>query len=314
MQDDSQSNDATAEELARFREEWKADLNQRLKRTEGTQKPSESTELTAAESIDVDATGTTVPKRPVKPVSPSASATSASGAARGPGFTTPLSPTQSKALDLYRRAVAHEQKSELDEALRLYRQAFRVYEDIARLYDRLEFQTHTIQVLDGTTFADLQRDHKLVPVPSTARLSQDLEKLHIKAAPSVEPSVTLPANHGVVTGTLASIMAPWASLELKFEPEIEKEPVPLQRLPDELMVHTLEFLDTTTLERFALVNRKARVLTLDSALWRYALVYRGISVLTHIALACKAFRAGDIHATSGYGRRRHRRAYQQIYG
>jgi F-box protein 9 len=251
--------------LARFREEWKADLNQRLKRAEDTYKHPQPTELTpVAEPSSSDATGPTVPKRTtVKPVSPTG-ADANTGPSRGPGFTIPLTPAQTKALDIYKRAIAHEQKSELDDALRLYRQAFRIHEDIARLYERIENQQFAAKPIDPATTTQLHRDHKLVPIYPVVRLTQDMEKLHV----STETAVSLPANHGIVTGTLTSIVASWGSLVLAFEPEDEKQPVHLQRLPDELLVHLLEYLDTTMLEQFALVNRKARILTLDAVLWR----------------------------------------------
>ncbi|KZT09989.1 uncharacterized protein LAESUDRAFT_711829 [Laetiporus sulphureus 93-53] len=66
---------------------------------------------------------------------------------------------------------------------------------------------------------------------------------------------------------LASILASWPQ-DLAFEPEDEKQATPLQRLPNELLVHILRCLNITTLERFALVNRKARVVSLDISIWR----------------------------------------------
>lgn len=56
---------------------------------------------------------------------------------------------------------------------------------------------------------------------------------------------------------------------LVFEPEDEKDGrPPINLIPDELLLKILRTLDYTTIERFATVSRKARVLCLDSAIWR----------------------------------------------
>lgn len=261
---------STAVELARFREQWKADLDMRRKRAGSTQAaPAPSGEIpttSISEAIKNDKTVTSHAKRPIQSVTPTA-VDAGAGSSRGPGLTAPLPPSASKALEIYRNAVAHEQCSELDDALRLYRQAFRIHEDVARLYERIESHSLHVKPIDSAAFAQAQRNQHKASV-DMVRLAHDMDRMHVSADASGSLAVTLPAHHGIVTGTLATIMAPWGALELKFEPEDEKQPVHLQTLPEELLVHVLEFLDTTSLERFALVNRKARVLTLDSALWR----------------------------------------------
>lgn len=252
-----QPNEATAEELARFRAEWKADLDSRLRNTEV---PSHST-TQAQQAPDPPSNREPVPK----PVVSHTAGDNTLTPSRGPGFTEPLLPQHAKALGLYRRAVTHEQRGELDEALRLYRQAFRLYEDVARLYERQEFQSLRGKPVDSSSTSHSQGVQKISS--DVSHVTQDLEKLHVSDF-AVGAAVTLPANHGIVTGTLASIMTPWESSVLVFEPEDEQQPVHLQSLPDELLVHILDFLDTSALERFALVDRKARVLALDSTLWR----------------------------------------------
>lgn len=261
VQDDSQTNEATAEELARFRAEWKADLNMRLKQAWGEDRepPQRADVLSSLVTITQDPASPTQPKRIVRPPYYPVGASHAPGPSRGPGITEPLHPTHAKALDIYRQAVAHEQRSEVDEALRLYKQAFRIHDDVARLYERLEFHSLQIKRVDGPRAA---------VDPAVASVANGLDKLHLSSDAAGGVAVTLPANHGVVTGTIANLIAKWTSDALKFEPEDETQPVHLQTLPDELLVHMLDYLDTMALERFALVNRKARVLTLDSTLWR----------------------------------------------
>ena len=72
----------------------------------------------------------------------------------------------------------------------------------------------------------------------------------------------------VIIGPLASLLATFAR-NLMFEPENEEEPVLLNKLPDELLVIIIVTLDTTSIERFARVCKKARILTLDPVIWMY---------------------------------------------
>jgi F-box protein 9 len=78
------------------------------------------------------------------------------------------------------------------------------------------------------------------------------------------------AGRGVVAGTLANLLDNFPE-DLVFEPEDEKNGVPLSSLPDEMLVLILRSLDPTAIERFAVVSRKARVVSLDSGIWRYAI-------------------------------------------
>ena len=55
---------------------------------------------------------------------------------------------------------------------------------------------------------------------------------------------------------------------LTFEREEETEPIHITGIPDEVLVYILRYLDHGTIERFASISRKARVLTLDSTIWR----------------------------------------------
>ena len=72
----------------------------------------------------------------------------------------------------------------------------------------------------------------------------------------------------ITTGHLASLLATFAQ-NLMFEPENGEEPVFLNRLPGELLVMIILTLDTTSIERFARVCKKARILTLDPVIWTY---------------------------------------------
>lgn len=191
----------------------------------------------------------------------------------------PLPPKLSKALEVYEQAVLHEQRSELDEALRLYRQAFRMDENVAKVYERLDY--HARVRTEGLP--------KPAPPPQSSGhvLGHSKQKSDSELTAAVQAFEKLDlgktsASFGVATGILAHLVAEWPS-NLTFDPEEETEPVHVRVLPDELLVHILQFLDVAALERFATVNRKARILTLDSAIWRC------VNMTIPICPACRLF-------------------------
>lgn len=224
------------------------------------------------------ATGTTPAKLPLEPkpvelqpptltaVSPTFPQTAPS--VSGPSVSKdpaslPLPLKLRKALKIYQQAVLHEQRSELDDALRLYRQAFRLDENVAKVYERFEFHARTRH--EGTAKPpDPVHAPKLPPSHAKRKsdggdeITEDFNKLTLGKPP--------PA-YGVATGTLAHIVASWPS-NTSFEPEDETKPVHIRVLPEEILVHVIQYLDVSALERFASVNRKTRILTLDSTTWR----------------------------------------------
>lgn len=266
MQDDP----SEREELARFREEWKAEVLRNRRGASSTSRPEQPSQptLQALPARIGAVEKTSVPLRtPVLPVDSTVAAPwpSVQPASKDPA-SLPLPPKLNKALEIYEQAVLHEQRSELDSALRLYRQAFRLDENVARVYDRLEYHAHTRsdashnprEAVHAATSAHVKRrsDAKI------ADITQDFNKLGL--APGTSPSA-----YGIATGTLAHLVASWPS-NVGFEPEDETEPVCIRILPEELLVHILQYLDTAALERFAAVNKKSRILTLDPTIWRYA--------------------------------------------
>lgn len=152
-----------------------------------------------------------------------------------------LGPRLQNALDYYRLAVDYEQQSKLDHALALYRKAFRLDPHVDRLYHR-----HTL---------------------ADDRLAQRIE--HETPA----PSSSTPQDVSFESAPISTIVEQLHQHEpLVFAPEDDKRPLPIASIPDELLVHTLLRLalqgDITSVERFAQVNRKLRLLTLDSTIWR----------------------------------------------
>ncbi|KAG8702649.1 hypothetical protein FRC09_004624 [Ceratobasidium sp. 395] len=141
------------------------------------------------------------------------------------------------------RVLEKEQRGELDTALDLYRRAFRLDPHVDRTY---HLHTTTSALTNLT----------LAPIHPKAGDSKPHTQIHI--------NVSATSTHSV--RTLIGNFPP--ASELAFAPEIEQEPVHLARVPDELLLHILKLGDIPTIERFALVCRRARVLTLDPDLWR----------------------------------------------
>ncbi|KAI0033924.1 hypothetical protein K488DRAFT_77582 [Vararia minispora EC-137] len=170
------------------------------------------------------------------------------------------SSTQRRALEIYRDAVRHEAASELDLALRLYRQAFKLDSDVDRTYMQAEGgKSHAKKPSD--THAR-RRSAGKVAVDGIAG-GMDAVKISTDVGAhqaDINIDLTLP-------GALANLVEKFPDA-LQFSPEVENESVPLKMLPDELLVLMLSYLEPSTIERFAIVSKKARVLTLDPGLWR----------------------------------------------
>lgn len=256
------------EELARFREEWKEEVRRKKqpavpleeppnpssdagpsshKRT-GSKDHSDTIRSISDQTRDLP-DSLTHKKRPPE-------------VASKPIDNFLLSPSQQAAIDVYRKAVAAEQKGQLDEAVTLYRIAFRKDPHVDKVYFTLEAQLRA-QHIGGTAPSNAP-----LPPPNAGveSLEEGLRSLAIKDA-SVSRQVKSLKDHGIVTGSLVSILDTWP-IDLHFEKEDEKEPIPVASLPDEILVHMLIFLDVQSLERFSAVNRKARIVTLDSHVWR----------------------------------------------
>lgn len=80
-----------------------------------------------------------------------------------------------------------------------------------------------------------------------------------------------PQTQAIVTGTFGALVASFLDQEpgrLTFKPEDETQPVALNNLPEEILVEIIHLLDPTSIERFAGVAKKARVVTLESSIWR----------------------------------------------
>jgi F-box protein 9 len=163
------------------------------------------------------------------------------------------------ALEVYIRAARHEQAGELDEALQLYRQAFRMNPAVDKIYSLREQKAARAQGAFALSVTSVSPEIEAKPVDAFGLGGiSGVAHTHPKLASSSDQHIS---------GVLARIVADFPE-ELSFEPEDEKAPSFFRWLPDELLVHILRYLGTLAIERFACVCRKARVITLDTAIWR----------------------------------------------
>ncbi|KAF9038454.1 hypothetical protein BJ165DRAFT_1324052, partial [Panaeolus papilionaceus] len=156
------------------------------------------------------------------------------------------------ALKIYREAVEHEQNGDLDEALLLYRRAFRIDDNVDRAFRREE---KLKAIINNQTAVPASKGR----TAEVDEISTRFEKV-VSVKDSGAPTVA------VATGSLAQLIKEFPA-KVHFEPLVENEPVHLKILPDELLVSILKRLDHTSIERFGSVSKKARLLTLDSGVW-----------------------------------------------
>lgn len=80
-------------------------------------------------------------------------------------------------------------------------------------------------------------------------------------------SIVTVAKDASVSGKLADLIVAFPP-DVEFQPDNELQGVPIRVLPDEVIALILRHLDHTSIERFATVSRKARLLSLHSGIWR----------------------------------------------
>ncbi|KAJ7504312.1 hypothetical protein B0H11DRAFT_511098 [Mycena galericulata] len=254
----STSVSADLDELARFREEWKREVQQKLNPLPAPPAPrTQPGRISEYEISEDSSSGTATPQ-----AGPSSETISGSPTVFAPtsGYfhTSTIPSAIRQALAVYTRAVQHEQSGELDEALALYRQAFRMEPNVDRAYHTQEMLASISAAQTQTVSGDIGKE------------SADVDQL----STTLQHAVTIKSgeeHRGIVTGTIASLVESFPR-ELVFEPEDEEQPIHLNILPEELIIIIIRKLDHTSIERFAAVSRKARVLTLDPGIWRELVV------------------------------------------
>lgn len=264
--------DTIEHELSKFREEWKAEVRQKRH-----PKDSLSSTSTAAAVTTPAASSATphVATRGDQKGRHSGRERSIDGAAHVVGAPGPmasptstassalaaLNQTQQSAVNSYRRAVEEEQQGHLDEALRLYRQSFRMDSDVDKVYHRLQMLEITAgaQALDIGSGTISTHKGKEGPRPKSSGHA------HAESLSAKVPHMTL-----------AALLASFDTADVfEFAPEDEQIGTPFSQTPDEIIILILrEFArvrDITSLERFGSINKKARLVSLDRSLWRCVL-------------------------------------------
>lgn len=253
-------------ELVRFREEWKEEVRQRRAARQQTESEPPDSQIHRHASPLVGTSqlppaSTTACGSSDLPVQPLSQVDwhnqVAASVSRASLYTSNSeshnSPTLTRAVGIYRSAVQHEQEGRLDEALKLYSQAFRLEHNVDRAY-----------------FWEEQRSQQLAIPSSPAGDLVNATFTGKSKANAVQGTTIIKAetkDKYCASGALGKLIANFPA-ELAFTPEDEREGVALNVIPDELLLNVLCSLDTTAIERFAAVCRKARVLSLDSSIWR----------------------------------------------
>lgn len=231
--------------MRHFREEWRREVNTKLH----SEQPTTASQPATSQEAEVRTPATDVP--------PTASRNSTKSDLPHPLISTnSASASQRASLDLYAQAVQAESQRQLDRAVGLYRRAFRLDGNVDKAYYR----------------ASLERE--VTSEFGTLSIHTSKGKEPLPTDPSEAKQVVLPHKKPPHYHALQSILDAFPSRNhLAFLPEVENQPVHINKLPDELLVLILHCFihtaDTRSIERFALVARRARVLTLDSSLWRY---------------------------------------------
>ncbi|KDQ19550.1 hypothetical protein BOTBODRAFT_28125 [Botryobasidium botryosum FD-172 SS1] len=254
--------DTREEELARFREQWKAEVRQKQQQQQqSTAQPAPAQAPSVAEPPSAPVRTTTKSKHqgrharersteePLRPVVP----IPVLSASQEP---TPLAHNLQSAVAVYGRAVEAEQRGRLDEALDLYRKSFRMDSNVDKAYHRalmLEITAGTQSLTMGASSSSKERESNRFSSPRHTR----------------NDSVPVKIPHL----TIAALLASFSSTDVfEYAAEDEKLGVPFARLPDEIVVLVLrqfaQARDVASLERFGTINKKARLVSLDQSLWR----------------------------------------------
>lgn len=183
---------------------------------------------------------------------------SESGLARSSAPTNDARHPSSRAVKLYTQAVAAESLQRLDDALRLYRQAFRLDPDVDQLY--------AIQEQGNDAKVPKSEAPWVEGVGSSSKHAPETNAVSVPQITKSAGVSTLPA---IIAGFPPALAFKCAEDEVQGDEEPPTDTVvPLAMLPDELLLVILKCLDHTSLERFASTCRKARVITCESSIWQ----------------------------------------------
>lgn len=242
-------------DLSKFREEWREEVRLRQAATEKrrsdvaynhSNSPPQDHPYAPSRAPNTPSECAASTKLSGPSLSSSAVATSAVECSPG---ETHVGPSVVHAVDVYRIAIRYEQDGLLDEALKHYRKAFRLDANVDAAYHREEQRKLPSAVVPV-------RHQKTTSIGKAVAIAGDSATMENDLNEDPWPS-----------GTLRKLIANFPS-DLTFQPDNEQEGVPLNLVPDELLLQVLRCLDTVSVARFAKTCRKALVVSLDSSIWR----------------------------------------------
>ena len=189
---------------------------------------------------------------------------------------------ENDALALYEEAVSREASGEMNTAVACYRKAFKLNSSIDKVYHKAQLREAAVsKPTPGKADEDLSFHFQ-----RTVQLEGDYSEPSSKSA-LTHPSSTQKLLSTLIDSFTASPWVPPGSEQPFLQPgdnsfirQTDLRPFYLDRLPDELLTHILlelvlpkkgnQYPRIDRLENFALVARKARLLSLSTSLWQRA--------------------------------------------
>jgi F-box protein 9 len=229
------------EELRRFREEWRQEVESRLEHESSS--PIASPRDAPSTAFSIASSGLEIHDR---------------------SNIRLVGSRSSAALDLYTQAVTLETGGNHNAATALYRRAFRLQEDVDKTY----YRSHIASELKTQ---ELSRDVEALSLAQQSPVSKG--RLGLTLADKFQSLISFIVNLKTASRSLQRILAAFPPPEeLSFERDMEIRPFVFDRLPDELLIAILQCFvrtaDTRSVERFASICRKARIVTLEPSIWR----------------------------------------------
>ncbi|WVQ77810.1 hypothetical protein IAR50_007500 [Cryptococcus sp. DSM 104548] len=179
-----------------------------------------------------------------------------------------------RAVQIYAKAVESEQSGQLNEALIHYRRAFKMDDEVDKLYTRSMAKASADQIAEKAAISEdlmpeIPNSSDIVSSSAPAEEPYSFQR-HIQLDADYDKSSARPtvatAHKSPLSTMLESLpISPW---EFAFLPEDEKLPIPIANLPAELIDPILAHLDVIWIERFASTCWRARYLTSGSMAWR----------------------------------------------
>jgi F-box protein 9 len=168
------------------------------------------------------------------------------------------------AVGIYASAVEAEQSGRLNDALRLYRTAFKLDDNVDRLYAR-QVARDVARAAEAVDEDELTVED--VVDPTAPPEAEYTFRRHIQVHPDHESGASRQSK-------LTALLSSAETADSTFMPADETLPVPLARLPAELVEPILAHLDVGAIEAFGGTCWRARALTAYAGVWRR--IVRGI--------------------------------------